>query len=511
METLQKSLQDWKGKPIYVKSYISEEIYDELEKSLPNDLLYRFDGIPNYDGLIEMVNYVCRAWEERESEWTAEAQFPFAFHFSIFNEWVAEKDRVLEERYDPNKKNNFEYRPFFIEFKGYCTNRQYFEKMAKFIFEEENVYFSAYFVPDGVQDDSFFNENGASATAILTGTVLTSASPIEYISGRLVIVDKNPKLPHDYVKLINDDIYQCQSDAYTYAKKDELQIVLDKVFGGEIPQTVKVYNVGQGYCASITMQSDKTVFSDIGLSKDSQELRLQGVRNAKSEIRKTAPPLAVVLSHWDLDHILGVTNAADNIYDAVWIVPDIYTFKKNTRTYPKYISTSAKRLLKYLDWRNSTKLIRISDEFKRQMVYQNSQKAFSIWTGERRLIRGKNRRNECYTITEANNFGLILFLSNQYTALLPGDCAYKVLPAPLKSKEINYLVAPHHCSKMSSPNIKPATKGKKKAVLTFGLYNTFGHPNPLHKDELTKLGYEILPTPPVTKRILNLIANPTKK
>lgn len=104
MKTLQESLKYWKEKEIYVKSYISEEIYDELEKSLPNDLLYQFDGIPHYNRLIQMVNYVCRAWEERESEWTAEAQFPFAFHFSIFNEWVVEKDRVLEERYDPNKK-----------------------------------------------------------------------------------------------------------------------------------------------------------------------------------------------------------------------------------------------------------------------------------------------------------------------------------------------------------------------------------------------------------------------
>ena len=504
MKTLQESLKDGRREKIYVKSYISEEMYDELEKSLPNDLLYRFDGIPDYNGLIEMVNYVCRAWEEREAEWTAEAQFPFAFHFSIFNKWVAEKDRVLEERYDPNRKDNLEYRPFFIEFKGYCKNRQEFNEMVGLIYEEENVYFSAYFVPDGEQDDPFFNEIGASATAILTGNVLTSASPIEYISGRLVIMEKNPKLPHDYEKLVKEDIYQCQSDVYTLAKRSELQIDLDKVFDGEIPQTVKVYNVGQGYCASIIMQSDRTVFSDMGLSKNPQELRLQEVRNAKNEIRKTPPPIAVVLSHWDLDHILGVTNAADNIYDAVWIVPDIYTLNKTTSVYPKYISTSAKRLLKYLDWRNSTQLIRISDQFKRQMVYQNAQKTFSIWTGERRPIHGKNKKNERYTITEANNFGLILFLSNQYTALLPGDCAYKVLPDSLKSKEISHLVAPHHCSKMSSPNIKPATKGEKKAILTFGLYNTFGHPNPLHKDELMKLGYEILPTPPVAKRILNL-------
>lgn len=504
METLQESLKDWRREKIYVKSYISEEIYDELGKSLPNDLLYRFDGIPNYDGLIEMVSYVRRAWAERESEWTAEAQFPFAFHFSIVNKWVAEKDRVLEREYDPSRKDNLEYRPFFIEFKGYCKNQQEFNEMAKLIYEEKSICFSAYFVPDSVQDDPFLEEIRARATAILTGSVLTSASPIEYISGRLVIVEKNPKLPNDYKKLINDDIYQCRSGAYTLAKRNELQIALDKVFDGEIPQTVEVYNVGQGYCASIIMHSDRTVFSDMGLSKNPQELCLRKVRYAKSQIRKLTPPIAVVLSHWDLDHILGVTNAADNIYDAVWIVPDIYTSNKTTRAYPKYISTSAKRLLKYLDWRNSTGLIRISDEFKRQMVYQNGQKAFSIWTGERRPIHGKNQKNERYTITEANNFGLILFLRSQYTALLPGDCAYEVLPDPLTSREINHLVAPHHCSKMSSPNIMPATRGKKKAILTFGIYNTFGHPNPLHKDELTKLGYEILPTPPVAKRVLKL-------
>lgn len=98
--------------------------------------------------------------------------------------------------------------------------------MARLIYEEKNVYFSAYFVPDGEQDDPYFSEIGARATAILTGNVLTSASPIEYTSGRLVIVEKNPKLPNDYIKLINDDIYQCRSDPYTFAKKNELQIVL---------------------------------------------------------------------------------------------------------------------------------------------------------------------------------------------------------------------------------------------------------------------------------------------
>ena len=501
MRKKQQWLNARKPEKIYVKPYISEEIYDELEKSLPNDILYRFPGIPDRETLLGMVDLVCDAWKKHGTEWTIEAQFPFAFNFSIISEWVVKKDLVFTEDYNPDRKANIEYRPFFLEFKGYCKSRYDFEKMIDLVYEGGDAFFSAFFIPGDEQKDYLGYEIGEEVLAVLTGNVLFSASPIKSVGGRLVITKKNPELPPNYVKLINDDIYRCQTGVYTNARQSDLRGVLDNVFDGEIPESVTVYNVGQGYCASIIMKSGNTVFSDIGLSKNKRELGLGTVCKAKREIRRIKPS-AVVLSHWDLDHILGVTNAAGDIYDAVWVVPDVFISGINGNKYPDYMSTSAKRLLKYLDWRNGDKLIRVSDRFKRELVYQNSQETISIWAGERCPINGINRKNERYTITAANNFGLMLFLENKVSALLPGDCDYIVLPKPLLRKEINYLVAPHHCSKMSQPNITPATRGKKKAILTYGLYNTFGHPNQVHMDELAQMGYEILPTPPCAKRVL---------
>ena len=378
-----------------------------------------------------------------------------------------------------------------------------YEHIYEFCRKDDTVFFPAYFVPDNVRNDPFVREIRSSAIAILIGDVLTSASPIESIGGRLLILESEPDLPNDYVALINDDRYRCRSTAYTPAEIDTLQSVLDKEFSRETPENVTVYNVGQGYCASITMKSGIAVFSDIGLSTNPQELSLPEVDSAKRQIAKVIPT-AVVLSHWDMDHILGVTNADDAIYDAVWIVPDIYTLKNSIKTYPNFISTSAKRLLKYLDWKNSNKLIRISDRFVRAMLYQNSTQTFSIWTGERRSVSKKNRKNENFTITAANNFGLMLFLGAKVTALLPGDCEYGVFPDLLYSKGINYLVAPHHCSRMSNPRIMPATQGKKSAILTYGRYNSYGHPNQTHLEDLQNLGYEIIPIEPVPARILPL-------
>ena len=89
--------------------------------------------------------------------------------------------------------------------------------------------------------------------------------------------------------------------------------------------------------------------------------------------------------------------------------------------------------------------------------------------------------------------GLILFLENEKTALLPGDCEYSAIDSSLLSKEINYLFVPHHCSKMSEPSCN-AFSDDKKAIISCGIHNNYGHPDNLHMQQLHDTGYEIITT-----------------
>ena len=261
------------------------------------------------------------------------------------------------------------------------------------------------------------------------------------------------------------------------------------------PRSFNVYNVGQACCTSVTLENKGIFFADIGLTKDRVELDMEEIKNAKKKINGIIPQ-AVILSHWDLDHILGITNACDSIYDATWIVPDLWGLqivKKNGTIDEKQISDSAKRLLKYLDWKIKDKLIIVGDDLIKKCIYENPTKTVSIWTGERVTKTGKNANKKQFQITRANNFGLIIYIKNDSAALFPGDCEYSVIPDTLLDKEINYLLVPHHCSKMSSPRIK-ASCGVKRAILSYGIHNKHGHPDGLHMKQIYDMGYQIIST-----------------
>lgn len=493
MTTIEQSIRDNVREKIYLKYYFTDDDYEEIVHNLPNDLLYGIDGVPNSAQLIDLIGYVYSAWQSNDLN-VDDVEFPFKLHFSIINKWVLEKDQIFWEEFDNGNRNHLEYRPFFLEFSGYC-NQQGLSHLLEIIGESEREYLTGYFVTE--EDNNFINElredNGNRMIAVIKGNLLASASPITYIGGKLVIVEDNTKIDPKFIDVLNDNIYRCVQTPY----KDTNQISR-KLMGTAIddnPKYVDVYNVGQAYCATIKMESGKDVFSDIGLTKDEIELNTKEIQTAKRKIWHINPQM-VILSHWDLDHILGVTNASDSIYDAIWIVPDLWglqNIKRNGKIDNSLISSSAKRLLKYLDWKNRGDLVILDDSLSKRLIYENPTRTMSIWSGERRSVSGKNENKEKYNITKANNFGLMIFLKRKYTALLPGDCEYSVMADDLLQKKINYFVVSHHCSKMLKPLIK-AADNVKKAILSYGIHNSYGHPDRLHMKQINDMGYEIIPT-----------------
>ena len=353
-----------------------------------------------------------------------------------------------------------------------------------------------YFVTEENNFEDVFEEVGDNEIiAEMEGVLIASASPIDNIRGKLVIVDDKTNADPEFVDVLNDSIYKCGQKPYTSINVNQINKRLIGTAIEDNPKYIKVYNVGQAYCAEIRMERGKVIFSDIGLTKNKIELGTKEIKQAKNEIWSINPQM-VILSHWDLDHILGVTNASDSIYDAMWIVPDLWglqTTKRNGGIDNNLISDSAKRLLKYLSWKNNDNLIIIGDDLSKRFIYENAAKTMSIWSGERRSASGVNDNKEKYNITKANNFGLMIFLKNKLSALLAGDCEYSVMADDLLKEELNYFVVLHHCSKMSKPLIT-AAKNKKKAILSYGIQNKFHHPNELHMRQISDMGYEIIPT-----------------
>lgn len=506
MLTIKESIERNPKEKIYLKYYFTEDVYEELIENLPNDLLFDYNGVPNTAELLTLMDYVYAAWK-RNGVVEENVDFPFAFHFSIVNKWVVENDKIFGEPFNANNDTHIRYRPFFLEFEGYCDKKS-FGTLLHCIDDENFSFLSGYFIPDNSQEEIYLEQgviNGERIISVLKGKVIVSASPIEYSNGRLVIVKDDACVPEEFKRVLNDSIYEYENKPYTSTNYCEIKKILDTSIINSKPRWIDVYNVGQAYCAAICMDSNEFIFSDIGLTKDKIELEAEEVYKAKDQIRKIKPKM-VVLSHWDLDHILGVTNASDSIYDAMWIVPDLWKLRiknKKGEIDNSLISDSAKRLLKYLDWKNRDQLIIIDDDLSQTCIYENYTGTMSIWSGKRCAITGINENNKRYNITKANNFGLIIFLKNRYAALLPGDCEYSVLNSDLLDQKINFLVVPHHCSKMSKPKIKVA-RGKKKAVLSYGLHNIYHHPDTLHIDQLKEMGYHIFPTIGKTKIRLNM-------
>lgn len=497
MNTIKESIENNPLEKIYLKFYFTDEMYEELVENLPNDLLFNINGVPNSEQLLGLMEYVYGAWQ-RNGEVEENIDFPFAFHFSIVNKWVVENDKIFEQKYNVDNKIHLGYRPFFLEFEGYCDKKS-FPELLDCVENIERPFLSGYFISDNSQEMEMYLREGwvrnERIISVLNGRVMVSASPIEFSNGKLVIVEDHSSVPSGFENILNDDIYKCEKESYTSANYCEIEKILNASIINGKPIWINVYNVGQAYCAAICMDSNKLIFSDIGLTKDKIELNAKEIKKAKKQIKKINPQM-VILSHWDLDHILGITNASDSIYDAMWIVPDLWKLRISNRKGKidnKLISDSAKRLLKYLDWKNREKLIIIDDELSKTCIYENPTGTMSIWSGERCTISGINENNKRYNITKANNFGLMIFLKNDYTALLPGDCEYSVMNNYLLKKEINFLVVPHHCSKMSKPKIKGAC-GKKKAVLSYGIHNIHHHPDNLHMKQISEIGYEIIPT-----------------
>ena len=280
----------------------------------------------------------------------------------------------------------------------------------------------------------------------LQADVYFCASPFQTKRTYLKFIElTNEKLPT--VKISPDKIENLESFMESWRK----------------PQTIDTYNVGQGNFSVIRCEDESNIVFDLGFTRCEKH---ENFGEAKQVIEHLTAD-AVIISHLDIDHILGVAYAPDALFTRTWIVS-----VKGKR------SQSANRLLVHLQ-RNGN-------------CYFIDDCLSAVSVGAYLLAQGKGCRiGHCSAI---NSGGLILKIDqNGKKALLPGDCVYTGLPTCLWG-EYDFLLVPHHGCDLEGKNeidcFKPAKVKESLALISCGC-NSYGHPEQSHICNLCQMGYDV--------------------
>lgn len=407
------------------------------------------------------------------------------FKMSLLSDNMMSYDSVM---FDDEEISNYSlkyYRPYFVEFESDYLKREYFEDILNDLKESCEKWITVQFV----------KENDLGEGRIMKGNYLFSASPIKI--GRRSIEISSTTIPEKVLKHKNKYLTDVRCRAYDVSSTT-LKKELDKLFPNKAKNVeVTLYNVGQGNLSVIKCDKKEFIFDlgDSGLSKDPVEKKLHMISR---EFTKKLKPDGVILSHWDLDHILGITNMKDDIFDCHWIVPDI---DKNSG-----FAISALRLYCFLDWYKKTTLIAISSNKKSgyngQIFYSNN--LIELGKGTGGVYQKKNSNYLCGDINSLNynnNFGLMLKVQGQNAEIIfPGDCEYEAFPHAFMTEFPEYLVVPHHGSKMLFNKVLPHKRAKRAFILSGS--NSYkcmlektnecrSHPHPCHLNFLNDRGYDI--------------------
>ncbi|MCL2638444.1 MAG: MBL fold metallo-hydrolase [Oscillospiraceae bacterium] len=396
----------------------------------------------------------------------------FDIHISLINDAMIEADRTFFDDYGYN--NNYrkynteeygEYTPYFYEFIVEITHEN-IGKIKAFMDRcganiGKNLWFECRFSPTKEDSDRYLR---------LDGDVIFSASPFQRREMTLVFTDTAQHL----------DVGHILDTERAIAENKKINSVL-KYIGFQCDYSVKIYNVGQGNCVYIEGKNSSTKNSkflfDVGYStKPSEWDDKYRVEYMRDRYFSHFEPDVIILSHWDLDHVMGVCLLDDDVFNKSWIAPNLNVFTTKT--------VGASRLAAYLH--KKEKLLLVDADYVGKRIFKD--KSFELWHGNG-------------AANSQNNRGLIITLTtDEKTILLSGDCEYSFLPSSINIDNVayNYVVVPHHGAKMKVPNCCPSyysSSGNtdKFAVVSYGK-NDYGHPSDKHMGDLDSNGYKIVET-----------------
>jgi beta-lactamase superfamily II metal-dependent hydrolase len=311
-------------------------------------------------------------------------------------------------------------------------------------------------------------------TTLLHGELLFSASPIQKRGVALKILDVSVRDLFETSEKIRAN-FDCRSfilntDGRKILEKtisDSLPYITD-----DLPPKINIYNVWQGNNVFVEYAVKKGFFFDIGMTKERNDS--ESVAGALREMGGKIPNI-VFLSHWDLDHILGITQADDSIYNCPWVAPNFYDVYHKT-------SLSAERLCAFLFYKNVTVHL-IDESFDGRTILSIGSK-FTLYKGMPCSYKSRKAWND---------YGLILKLHYDEAMLLTGDCEYEAMPGEIFDMPYQYILAPHHGARMDIFRLQDVPRHMNpKAYISVG--HLYGHPSDSHVGELRGRGYIVLNT-----------------
>lgn len=357
-------------------------------------------------------------------------------------------EQMLNMEYEARERENTPL--FFYEFQGektFSSNLQMTKANIRYFQGEQNNFYILRIIDVEALDDNAERilENYAGRMTF-EGEITFSASPV--LSHKVVIVVE------DTVEKADKAAYEKLNKTYdtwntTIKKKciydnNVISAELYKLFDNTVKSCeVRIYNVGQANCCYCDLTTKK-IFFDIGVARSSKSLEMPLIKSAVQEI-STLDADAVILSHWDLDHILGVCYNQKCMEGKIWVVPD---FKK-LYSHPMI---SIKRVCNYLIKNGKSKLLMVDTSVANKLLFVSRNGAVTIYRGEPKASCGVNKKN---------NGGLLLKLNNSKNIFMPGDCENRRIPKAAVKTRYDYVIVPHHGAVMSRPTLC-AKLGKKK-------------------------------------------------
>lgn len=370
--------------------------------------------------------------------------------FQFFSRFISiEPSPVFESGSDGYFEN---YRPYIYEFIAEIDSEQ---KDHLSIYQERWV---------NVQIHNY--SASKSGKDVINGTELFSASPL--IANNKTLVFNTGSTTDPTCKLLDNlytrnNLYKITNNTVNhYSSLSSIETFLSNKI-----KSVQgmVYSVGLGNNSKIILEdaigNAYTFLYDLGRSHLSEVLLRQEVDTNIKSFKKSRFD-AVILSHWDIDHILAIGDYnPQSLYskNRLWIAPDI-----NILPVAK-ITASALRLACYISQNCNTFLFNDpGTNIKIHVPYEN----FQIWQG---------KAHTSGTATHQNNIGLMVnifgkgeyyveqgikhtsvtktFLNNisnsNIDLLMCGDCVYDNWPDILKAQEHNILWVPHHGTNKAIP------------------------------------------------------------
>lgn len=409
-----------------------------------------------------------------------------------------EKMLNVDYRFLLNELFNMEYRPYFYEFfidqnqtnhlKDCIKNEIYIEGK---LYEVELLSLK--------EKDIINNTKGE----VFKGEIMFSASPTRNISAYLIILQN--KVEDSNISLIENIDYLIKDKANIINRKKRIEnIFMEKLcpsnnFSSSINYETRVFNVGQGNWIHILIYEGRTLISkiifDIGIGKNiDKKLRDSITKQACKEITGN---YLFMLSHWDLDHIKGITELNKSQLEKTWIVPEI----------PDSAGLSAKRLAAFLIVDKNINSIFVSNSLNGETIFTNAYFDLGKGYGNGRWHQCKTYKNldknrKAVSYTAENNLGLIFVIkTNDKKMIFPGDCEYAQFPNHFINQKYDALVISHHGATIKHKNLEDLgfiNSGKNNfAVVCVGRKHknvNRNYPKKSHKDSITDLGYKIVET-----------------